>query len=395
MIVAVADDFTGAAEIGGIGLRYGMKVEIATEVRENCEADLFVVATNSRSKTSADARLEAHAIFSRISRMKVPPRFIYKKTDSVLRGHVLVELKEQMKVLNRKRAILVPANPQFGRVIINGDYYINGKKLNDTDFRDDPEFAAATSGVVSILRKETPVNIQVLKQEAVFPEEGVFVGEVSSNDDLKVWAEKVEDDMAVAGASGFFTALLEEQGFSVIQKESKIQYDKQDKKMLFVCGSAYAGSRQLIRKALSAGRGVSLMPEGLTVFNKDKQKLLDQWASDICSKFNDSAYVIISANPEKKYNKRKQTEVLCSNTGAVTKKVVDNFELDELVLEGGSTAFSVLKELGLNRFIPVEELAYGVIRMTVPGYENLHFTLKPGSYMWPPSLWPVGESQNK
>ena len=41
MIVVIADDFTGAAEIGGIGLKYGLKVVIETNL-ENHVKSLFI-----------------------------------------------------------------------------------------------------------------------------------------------------------------------------------------------------------------------------------------------------------------------------------------------------------------------------------------------------------------
>ena len=55
MIAVIADDFTGAAEIGGIGLRHGMRVVIETEPVPNGQVDLLVIATDSRSKNQQDA----------------------------------------------------------------------------------------------------------------------------------------------------------------------------------------------------------------------------------------------------------------------------------------------------------------------------------------------------
>ena len=49
MIAVIADDFTGAAEIGGIGIRHGLDVVIETEDISQTTADLVVFATNSRS----------------------------------------------------------------------------------------------------------------------------------------------------------------------------------------------------------------------------------------------------------------------------------------------------------------------------------------------------------
>ena len=50
MLAVIADDLTGAAEIGGIGLSYGLKVEISSKVNPSTEADLLVIATDTRSK---------------------------------------------------------------------------------------------------------------------------------------------------------------------------------------------------------------------------------------------------------------------------------------------------------------------------------------------------------
>jgi uncharacterized protein YgbK (DUF1537 family) len=49
MIAVIADDFTGAAELAGISLRYGLKVELCVGKVEYKNADVLVVSTDSRS----------------------------------------------------------------------------------------------------------------------------------------------------------------------------------------------------------------------------------------------------------------------------------------------------------------------------------------------------------
>ena len=55
MIAVIADDLTGAAEIGGIGLSYNFKVEISNEVNPHTTADMVVINTDARSKTEDEA----------------------------------------------------------------------------------------------------------------------------------------------------------------------------------------------------------------------------------------------------------------------------------------------------------------------------------------------------
>ena len=40
MIIVIADDFTGAAELAGIGLRYGLRVKILTDLDQLVNAEL-------------------------------------------------------------------------------------------------------------------------------------------------------------------------------------------------------------------------------------------------------------------------------------------------------------------------------------------------------------------
>src|ERR1700748_1065595 len=118
MIIVIADDFTGAAELGGIGLRYNLKVEVNTRVNLQSKADLLVIATDTRSMAKDDAVAEMEKVTEEI--VKLNPTLIFKKVDSVLRGYVAEELLAHISKLSHSRALLVPANPGLGRTIVNG-----------------------------------------------------------------------------------------------------------------------------------------------------------------------------------------------------------------------------------------------------------------------------------
>jgi uncharacterized protein YgbK (DUF1537 family) len=79
---------------------------------------------------------------------------------------------------------------------------------------------------------------------------------------------------------------------------------------------------------------------------------------------------------------------LRNKTAIAVKLVFDQLDIKELLIEGGSTASAILKQLCLYRFFPVEELATGVIRMQTDNKPELYVTLKPGSYSWPQSVQP-------
>src|ERR1051326_6400221 len=128
MIGVIADDLTGAAELGGVGLRHGLKAEVIIHGRCDSEADLICFDTDSRSCAAKEAARRA-ALATRKLR-KAGARWIYKKVDSVLRGQVVAEVRAIQKALGLRAVLLVPANPGLGRVIRHGQYYVKGKLIN-------------------------------------------------------------------------------------------------------------------------------------------------------------------------------------------------------------------------------------------------------------------------
>jgi uncharacterized protein YgbK (DUF1537 family) len=132
----IADDFTGAAELAGISLRYGLTLPIflySDEVESSNNSPLGdggIISTDSRSLNKTAAEKVTAAAMKNIVQLK--PAFIYKKIDSVLRGYVIAELKVQMQVGGFDKALVIAANPSLGRTISNGEYFIGGNPITET-----------------------------------------------------------------------------------------------------------------------------------------------------------------------------------------------------------------------------------------------------------------------
>lgn len=378
MIAVVADDLTGAAELGGVGLRYNLRVEICTEVPVDHQAELLVIATDTRSGTMQEAMAETAVITSRLLVFK--PDLLFKKIDSVLRGHVLAEVQAQLAVLGLKRALIVAANPALGRTIVNGQYYFHGEPIHTSGFAHDPEFAITSSGVAAMLRSNsTPVHI--IQCHEPMPEEGIIVGEVQHTADLEAWAKRVETDTMVVGASGFFAALLD------------ARFGKQDNKTsdfpalsgpaLYVSGSTFLQSRLAIQHEKNKGGPVSYMPETIVSGKEPEEILFDAWSKEVASYVHDYAKAIIAIDPDSTRGTDVVAGVLRSYTARITKKVLQQATICELFIEGGATAWAVLQQAEFSTLQPVREMAPGVIRMRVHNKKGLYLTIKPGSYHWP------------
>jgi uncharacterized protein YgbK (DUF1537 family) len=360
MIAVIADDLTGAAEMGGIGIRHGLRTEIRTAVGTSADADLLVIAADSRSKHEKAAVEEMTTITRELRLLK--PEWVYKKTDSVLRGHVMAELKVHLENLDFRNALLIPANPSLGRIIRDGQYYLNGEPIHKSSFSCDPEFPILSSDIQDMLHtKNQPVPIR--KPTEKLPVRGIIVGEAASTDDLHAWAQNIPPQALLAGAAGFFSAILDNRHATVTATIAELIPP-----ILYISGSTFENNRNLIRQQAANG-GVTYMSD--TPF---QQKVLDD--------LKDYGKAIVAIEPVPQSQSALELRLKMARELA---PLLRQEKTKEIFIEGGSTAYAILQQMGWRRFFPEQEFAQGVVRMSVPGTPGLHITVKPGSYAWPQS----------
>jgi uncharacterized protein YgbK (DUF1537 family) len=384
VIAVVADDFTGAAELAAVGLRYGLSAEVQTVVDFDSKADLVAIDTDTRSRAPQEAAAEVKRVVKKLQ--KVPAEWIYKKVDSVLRGPVVAELEAVLTSLGRDRIMLVPANPFFGRKLYQGHYFINDKPLDETDFAGDPEYPAVSSDVLTMLGPTGSLPTCVLNIKQAIPSAGIVVGEASSETDLTTWARYCDDRTVPAGAAEFFAALLEVRGFRLSPPASR-DVSVQSKTSLFVCASSSHYSHKAVEEARGRGIGVSEMPPELLQPADRTDELLQRWTDDTITAIERHAKVIVAIgqpivpNPQLAQNLRLYTAALVEN-------VLKQTTVDEVYIEGGATASAVVGRLGWTRLSPCCELAPGVVRMRVQQERHQYLTVKPGSYPSCDEVWP-------
>jgi len=383
MIAVVADDLTGAAELGGIGLRYDLTVEIATAVNTGSKADLLVIATDTRSMPEEQALKEMEAVTKKLK--EINPDTIFKKVDSVLRGHVVSEIKVHLKELGLDKALLVPANPAFGRTINNGRYFIKGKPIHLTSFAHDPEFAITSSRLQHMLRvDEKEIHLRGINDP--LPDFGITIGECATTDDLHYWASKADENTILAGGSGFFIALLESLKLNA-QIEADVSFTELTYPALFVCGSTHDESRQSIKKVKEDSGPVSYMPCDIIKAENPVDSFFEMWADEIVSLLNSHKKAIIAIDEYATKGITITAADLRNKKAKVVEIVFRKTAIKELLIEGGSTAAAIINRLNFNSFSPVQELGPGVIKMKVDTSNDLFLTLKPGSYNWPSFVW--------
>jgi uncharacterized protein YgbK (DUF1537 family) len=382
MIAVIADDFTGAAEIGGIGIRYGLSVVIETEDIRNHHADLLIIATDTRSLCAKEASEHIFRITKELEKLK--PTFIFKKVDSVLRGNIVEELSAQMQASNKNRAIVIAANPIFKRIIRDGIYYIDEIPLHETCFAADPEYPINSSSVLSIVGMFNDTIVLNLKPEEELPENGLIIGDTTSSGDLEKWALRIDENTLIAGASGFFEALLAKQ--SSLQPVIEAPFFPYGQNSLYVLGSTFPKNFDFIKKLHESSYFLSNMPQEIYNNKNFDPSFLEYWVNDIVLGIRRHQKVAVSVvhSPS---NDPEITKRIKFIIGDLIKRVTEKIEINELIIEGGSTTCVVLEYLNMKKLFPIHELDTGVIRMKIDGWPDLCLTTKPGSYYWPDSFW--------
>ena len=378
MIAVLADDFTGAAELCGIALRYHLKVELNAHAERQAKPDLLVIYTNARSQSEAEAK---DIIKNRLEElMALQPAWIFKKLDSVLRGHVAAELAVQLQTEKKKAVLLAPANPSLGRTLVGGHYYIKGKPIHETGFASDPEFPIRSSEVKKMIG-QGPVEISVIDKTQAIPDSGIVVVEVAEENDLDYWAAKLSTEWVPAGGSGFFSAMLRWDFGNELSGPSS-ENVHWGSPLLMVSGTSFEKNVERLAKLAQAGAPVIYLHP--TELAEASESRMMTWVDEAIQLFEQKGNCTIAFRPHAENKIAPQQ--LAAKMAELVRMIYDRVSLQEMIIEGGATSFAIISRLGLQQFFPTEELMPGVVRMKVGKQDELHLTFKPGSYDWPPSL---------
>ncbi|MDR2937164.1 MAG: four-carbon acid sugar kinase family protein [Rikenellaceae bacterium] len=370
MIALLADDITGAAESAGVGLRFGLRVTLATEaVKPAClsACDLLVVATDTRSMERDKAVSVSHGIAHELFVMGF--RQFFKKIDSVLRGHVAAELRALMDETGFQRALCLPANPSRGRVTREGIYFINDIPLDRTEFRNDPEFPARTASVADILGQG-----RVTDTDTPIEGEGIFVGNASSQDDLDQYARRIESGVLPAGGADFFAAWLASLGHS--EKPAEKFAGLQGAPVIVACGST--ANHGIAQFPYVKRHDIPVCPMPRDLFEGRAEA--GGWIDQLKETYRNAGSIIIAIGHPSEGGKVFAERLRQAMAQAITELMAMQPPA-ELIIEGGATVFETMHRLGWNRFEVTEEIIPGVVRLA-PAVPGLHLTIKPGSYPW-------------
>jgi D-threonate/D-erythronate kinase len=348
-IVIIADDLSGAAELAGIAFARGLSAEVQRQFDPHSPAEVIAVDTDTRGLSEAAAAAKVEVTTQAV--IASQPAWLYKKTDSVLRGHPAAEVAAAMTAAGLPRAVFVPANPSRGRTIAGGEYAVHGMPLDRTDFAQDPEFPRRSA----------------LVSELLGPAQGILLPDVTTFDDVRALARGVDAVTLPAGAADFFAALLDERTSRRQQTAAAPLTDKLQPPMLLVCGSRASWPRR--RQALAAA--------GIAAIELDQTGGAGELSNQRCLALGIGEATAASASPE----------VLLSKLTQLAAVPVQRGSYRTVLAEGGATAAALANRMGWMQFRVAAEAPAGLGVLQPLGAGAPLLLVKPGSYDWPPEIW--------
>jgi uncharacterized protein YgbK (DUF1537 family) len=140
----IADDFTGAMDTGAQFAKYGFDTSFALSSVPNSR----VVALNTASREIHPDEARDRC---RQAVRKLQGRSLFKKIDSVLRGHIGAELDGLVSESPYSKIVVCPISPHQGHVVRNGFLYVRDRLVHESFFKNDPAFPARTSSVAELV----------------------------------------------------------------------------------------------------------------------------------------------------------------------------------------------------------------------------------------------------
>jgi uncharacterized protein YgbK (DUF1537 family) len=209
-VLALADDLTGALEVGAKFAATGLSSVVTT--RHSIPADagqqtaVLVIDTQTRHLPPELAKGRVLELARAGFDLGIP--YVYKKTDSTLRGNIASEISAVMEGYPDSPLLYMPAYPAMGRTVRAGTLHVDGVPVNETVFAQDALNAVRTANIPQLLSgtglqsaiSTTPAELPKL------PATGVYVCDATSESDMEIAARKfVQSDRfrLAAGPAGF------------------------------------------------------------------------------------------------------------------------------------------------------------------------------------------------
>ena len=256
--IVIADDLTGSNATCSLFKKIGLRAASILKLQGDINYDVDVISYSTASR-GLDKEEAYKKVSEAIKILKNKNVLVYnKRIDSTLRGNIGTEINAMLDNLEDDRiAVVVPAYPDSGRIVVNKTMLVNGVLLENSDAGKDPKTPIKTSCVESLVQKDIkysstyftlsdiaqPIEEIAKKIQEAIKKSGVLIFDAVNNEDIiKISKAIIHSDINIITVDpGPFTLYYSKE----LQKKNHLE-----KKILMVIGSVTATTKKQIEYIL-------------------------------------------------------------------------------------------------------------------------------------------------
>lgn len=403
-LLVIADDFTGALDTGvqfagkGVSTKIINQMAINREQLEHICTEVLVIDVETRHLMRDEAYRIVYELVKEAKAAGVP--YIYKKTDSGLRGNVGKELEAALDASGEAYLTFIPAFPSMHRITVGGIHYVDGKPIHESAFGKDP-FEPVITSVVSDLFDKESVRVSLYKRAQHYKrpaEKEIGIFDASSEQDIEAAASDLFANNALgvmAGCAGFASVLVDCLGLCT----SKIHMPRVPERLFIVCGSVndiskrqieFAEKNGFVRIAMTPRQQMEpdylLSPEG-RAWLQDLKSLCDSGKTCVVET-GISTPGQVAAYLEEHHISLEQARITISQTlGGILKELIQMGMESTLMIIGGDTLVGFVEQMDCKEITIVSELEQGAVLSSMRTGEKFQWIVsKSGGFGGPELL---------
>ena len=377
LLLVIADDFTGALDTGvqfvQCGARTLVCLNCSSSVLRSSDADVIVVNAETRHLDPRDAYDTVFSIVSFAKEQGI--KYIYKKTDSALRGNIGAELSAVIEATGDKNLVFVPSFPSMNRVVRDGILYIDGTPVSESVFAEDPFEPVVRSSVSGIIALQTDLAVRRFAPGEVPSEKEkcICLYDCSTQQQM----DEIANTFAVsnlrlsAGCAGFASSLAKVLGFKGKADETNYHISEET---LVINGSINPVTSEQIATARAEGIPViTLSPDQKTRPGWTEETEGQVFVSDVLELVKETGSCVIDAGNRSTMAETDKLAAkngisadglrqnVASTTGRLAVQIMDAGYNGKIMCIGGDTLLALVKATGTETIRPLYELEDGVV----------------------------------
>ncbi len=410
-IGVVADDITGANDIGSMFANGGYRVHVYTgdhfdpSTLDRDQPGVCIIDTNSRLDASDVAYRKVWEATKQLQAAHCP-RF-FNKTCSVFRGNIGVEFDAMLDALHENFAIVALGFPKNGRLTLDGVHFVHGLRLEHSPFRSDPIHPMTQSNLVDILQGQTQRRVGLVGQQAlaqgadalrerigqVSRECNYIILDVPNQAALQTIAQAVADTRVLCGSSALAEELPDVWGRSDAADEHDALPALDGKGVLAVAGSLTPQTAVQIDDLRANGTPLVEVDTRRLIDETEQQREIERAVERLVQPIMQGGHALVyaandpqvvtatrAAGVQRGRNSTDVARLVTESLAEITAQTIDWTGARRLVVAGGETSSAVCRRLGVSGMRVWKEIQPGLPSCVTLTDPSLLLVLKSGSF---------------